>query len=135
LQPGDQDKRHKTPKIDTIKGFLQTHGAKGPQQKYVRMDEGGKLWGSLQFQELMKELGYIPQPTALDASFQNGMVERPNRTLGDMMMSLLYSANMGPQYWSWALLHSVYLKNRLPHTSIGITPYEAYTGVKPNVKN
>lgn len=125
--------KYKTPKIDTIKGFLQTHGAQGHQQKYVRTDEGGELWGSFQFQDLMKQMGYILQPTASDASFQNGMAERPNRTLGDMMRSLLYGANLGPQYWSWALLHSVYLKNRLPHMSTGTTPYEAYTGIKPNI--
>ena len=69
----------------------------------------------------------------IHASFQNGMAERPNRTLGDMMRSLLYGANLGPQYWSWALLHSVYLKNRLPNMSTGTTPYEAYTGIKPDI--
>jgi len=35
--------KYKTPKIDTIRGFLQTHGAKGPQQRYVRTDKGGSF--------------------------------------------------------------------------------------------
>ena len=30
----------------------------------------------------------IFEPTASDASFQNGVAERPNRTLGDMTRSL-----------------------------------------------
>jgi hypothetical protein len=51
-----------------------------------------------------------------------------------MMRSLLHSANLGPEYWSWALIHAVYLKNRLPHRSIGTTPYQAFTGKRPNIK-
>jgi len=50
------------------------------------------------------------------------------------MRALLHSANLGPQYLSWALIHAVYLKNRLPHWSINKTPYEAYTGQKPDIK-
>jgi dUTP pyrophosphatase len=51
-----------------------------------------------------------------------------------MMQSLLHSANLGPEYWSWALLHAVYLKNRLPHRATNTTPYHAYTGQKPSIK-
>jgi len=61
------------------------------------------------------------------------MAERPNRTFGDMMRSLLHGARLGPEYWSWALLHAVYLKNHLPHRAIGTTPYQAYTGRKPDL--
>lgn len=84
---------------------------------------------------MLKEEGYIPEPTASDASFQNGVAERPNRTLADMMRSLLHSAQLGPEYWSWAILHALYLKNRLPHCAISKTPYEAYTGHRPNLKH
>jgi len=92
------------------------------------------LWESYAFQQMARELGYILQPTAPDAAFQNGVVERPNRTLGDMMRTLLHSTNLGPEYWSWALIHAVYLKNRLPHRALGQTPFQAYTGYKPNLK-
>ena len=63
------------------------------------------------------------------------MAERPNRTFGDMMRSMLHGANLGPEYWSWALLHAVYVKNRLPHRAMGITPYQAYTGRKPDIRH
>lgn len=74
------------------------------------------------------------QPIASDASFQNGIAEQPNRTLGDMMRSLLLSANLGPEYWSWSLLHAIYLKNRLPHRATGTMPFQAFTGKRPNIK-
>jgi hypothetical protein len=35
--------------------------------------------------------------------------------------------------WSAALIHTVYLKNRLYHKAIGKTLYEGWTGIKPEV--
>jgi hypothetical protein len=45
------------------------------------------------------------------------MGERPNRTLGKMVRSLLHSAGLGPQYWSFALIHAAYITNRLRHSA------------------
>ncbi len=59
--------------------------------------------------------GYVLEPTAPDAAFQNGKAERPNQTLGKMVHLLLHSAGLGPKYWLFALLYAVYIKNRLPH--------------------
>jgi hypothetical protein len=75
--------------------------------------------------------GYILEPTASGAPFQNGMAEHPNQTLAVMVRCLLHSTNLGPEYWSFALVHAVYLKNRLPHASTNTNPYDVYTGHKP----
>lgn len=88
------------------------------------MDEGGELWGSYMFQEVVRDAGYIMEPTAPDASFQNKVVECPNQTMGDMMCSMLHGASLRPEYWCWAILPAVYLKNRLPHRTMGTTPYQ-----------
>jgi dUTP pyrophosphatase len=47
---------------------------------------------------------------------------------------LFHSAALGPEYWSFTLLHAVYLKNRLPHSATGATPYLTYTGNRPSAK-
>ncbi len=60
------------------------------------------------------------------------MAECPNRTLANMMRCFLHGANLGPEYWSWALLNAVYLKNLLPHRATKTTPFQAYTGEKPH---
>ncbi len=57
------------------------------------------------------DTGFILEPTAAGAPFQNGLAERPNQTLAIMARCLLHSANIGPEFWSYALLHAVYLKN------------------------
>ncbi len=75
----------KFPQIDNLKQFLAIHGSKVATQKRICTDKGGELWQSHQFQQLAKDAGYILESTASDASFQNGIAERPNRTFGDMM--------------------------------------------------
>jgi len=80
------------------------------------------------------DAGFILESTAADAPFQNGMAEHPNQSLGHMMCCLLQSADLDPEYWFFALLHAVYLKNYLCHTSIKDTPFHAYTGQKPSGK-
>ena len=49
------------------------------------------------------------------------------------MRCALYSADLGPEYWSYALRLSVYVKNCLPHKSILTTPFQELTGTKADV--
>ncbi len=41
--------KYKAPPIQVIKAFLDTHGSKTTQQKFLCTDEGGALWGSHEF--------------------------------------------------------------------------------------
>ena len=82
---------------------------------------------------MVTDEGYILELTRAEASAQNGLAESPNYVLVQMMRCALYSADLGPEYWSYALRLAVYVKNRLPHTSIINIPYERLTGNKPNV--
>ena len=47
-----------------------------------------------------------------------------------MMRCMLHSANLGPEYWTYALSQAVYIKNRIPHKSLNMTPFQAITGRK-----
>jgi hypothetical protein len=50
-----------------------------------------------------------------------------------MVRCPLYSAGLSAKFWSAALIHAVYLKNRLYHKAIGMTPYEGWTGINPEL--
>ena len=52
-----------------------------------------------------------------------------------MVRSLLYLSGLSPIYWSDALLHAVYLKNRLWHSALDITPFEALNKRRPNISH
>ncbi|KAL8119325.1 hypothetical protein AgCh_016736 [Apium graveolens] len=65
---------------------------------------------------------------------KNGIVERRNRTIVEMDRSLLKETNFPAEFWGEAIRHSVCILNRLPTRALsGQTPYEVWTGVKPNI--
>ena len=124
----------KDPPVETIRQLLQKFKSDNPNRT-VRTDQGGELGHSSAFSKMLVECDYTLEETGPDASAQNGLAERPNRTFGQMMRCMLHSAELGPEFWSYALIHAVYIKNRLYHNSIKITPYEAMTGRKPDLSN
>ena len=102
----------------------------------ITTDQGGELASSKKFVDLIASTNYILTPTGAYSSSQNGLAETPNKHLAQIMRNLLYSEGLGSQFWSYAMRHSVYLKNRWPHSSINyMTPYEALHGVKPNLSH
>ena len=95
----------------------------------IRTDQGGKLARSDAFRTtMMDDFGYTVEPTGADSPSQNGGAEIYNGTLAVKVHTLLYGSGLPAKFWSAALLHSVYLYNRLVHSSVGMTPYEAWYG-------
>jgi hypothetical protein len=50
-----------------------------------------------------------------------------------MVRTLLYGANLPAKYWSAAAVHATYLMNRRVHSTIQMTPYEAWWDNKPDL--
>lgn len=65
----------------------------------------------------------------------NGIVERPHQDLASMMRTMLYSANLGPQYWTYANIYATYLLNRCPHKALQTTPYKTLFNKRPRNKH
>jgi hypothetical protein len=99
----------------------------------VRADNGGELAGSTAFCQTVANNGYLVEPTAPDASNQNGLAERPHKTLKERVRCLLYTAGLGIVFWADALLHAVWLYNRTWHSSLDKTPFQAYTRRVPTL--
>ena len=129
----------KKPPITELRHLLtQLRSRVKSTQCTVTTDLGGELAKSKSFRNLLVEsnVGYTLRSTGAYSSAQNGMAEKPNQDLARMMRSLLYGAGLGSKYWSYALRHAVYLKNRLPHTALSYkTPYEMINGDKPDLSN
>ena len=83
----------------------------------VTTDQGKELGASIAFRNMIKDSGYTLLTTGTDSSAQNGLAEKPNQDLARIMRCLLYSLGLGSEFWSYALRHAVYLKNRLPHSA------------------
>jgi hypothetical protein len=83
---------------------------------------------------VLREHNYVFEPTGADSPSQNGGVETYNDKLAVRTRTLLYGANLPARYWSAALLHAVYLNNRLVHTVTKKTPFEGFYGHKPDIE-
>jgi len=55
---------------------------------------------------------------------QNGVAERHNRTLKDMVRSMMSNSNLPEYLWGEALKTALYILNRVPSKSIPKTPFE-----------
>ncbi len=127
--------KNKQPPLKTLRLFLQQNGL--PQgQRIIRTDQGGELAASHAFQDLVAEFGYSVETTGADNSSQNGLVERPHRTLANMVRATLSDTGLPDKFWSDALVHAVFIKNRLPHAAFKYlsTPYTELTGTRPNLQ-
>jgi hypothetical protein len=100
----------KHPPLTFVEKYLELHGRK-EGRRVVQTDKGGELFGSYAFQQVVEKFNYIIEPTAPNATFQNAHAERPNHTLGNWMRCILHASGLGPEYWSFALLHttSIYI--------------------------
>jgi hypothetical protein len=102
----------------------------------VWTDQGGELARCGNFWTMMlEEFNYVVKPTGADSPSQNGGAEIYNNTLTVKVRTLLYGSGLPAKFWSAALVHAAYLHNRLVHSALNKTPYEAWCGRKPNVTN
>jgi hypothetical protein len=56
-------------------------------------------------------------------------------TIGEADCALLEDSQLPYEFWEEACAYSVYAYNRCTLPKIGMTPYEAFYGTKPNVAN
>ena len=65
---------------------------------------------------------------------QNGVVERRNRTILEMVRSNMKTMRVPDVLWGEAVNHAVYVLNRVTTKALKESiPYEMWTGRKPNV--
>ncbi|WZZ65153.1 hypothetical protein YC2023_076523 [Brassica napus] len=65
----------------------------------------------------------------------NGVSERRNRTLKDMVRSMISHSSLPESLWGEALKTAAYILNRVPTKATAKTPYELWTGRKPSLKH
>jgi hypothetical protein len=100
----------------------------------VCTDQGSELARSNDYPGLMaEEFIYTNEPTGADSASQTGGAEIYNNTLAVMVRTLLYGSGLPAKFWSAALLHAMYLQNRLVYSTTGITPFEGWYGRRPDV--
>ena len=64
----------------------------------------------------------------------NGVAECRNRTLLDMVRSMMSFTSLPLSFWSYALETTAYLLNRVPSKAVPKIPYEMWYGKTPSYK-
>ncbi|RVW30939.1 Retrovirus-related Pol polyprotein from transposon TNT 1-94 [Vitis vinifera] len=114
---------NKNEALDAFKVFkAEVEKQYGKQIKIVRSDRGGEYYGRYledgqspgPFAKFLQEHGIIAQYTMPGSPDQNGVAERRNRTLLDMVRSMLSSSKLPKFLWTEALKTAVYILNRVP---------------------
>ncbi|KAK8584245.1 hypothetical protein V6N12_068491 [Hibiscus sabdariffa] len=105
----------------------------GKSIKALRSDRGGEYL-SQDFDELLKECGIVSQLTPPGTPQWNGVSERRNQTLLDMVQSMMSHSDLSICFWGHALEIAAFTLNRVPSKSVQKTPYEIWTGKRPNNK-
>ncbi|TQD88564.1 hypothetical protein C1H46_025883 [Malus baccata] len=101
--------------------------------KILRTDRGGE-YCSKEFDAFCNEKGIKRQLTTAYTPQQNGVSERKNQTILNMVRSLLVKGSIPKKFWPEVVLWSVHILNRSPTFSVkNMTPQEAWSGQKPLV--
>ena len=85
--------------------------------KVLRTDRGGEYLSN-EFSTYLKECGIVPQLTPPGTPQWNGVSERRNRTLLDMVRSMMCQTELPLYFWSYALQSAAHTLNIVPSKSV-----------------
>jgi transposase InsO family protein len=109
--------------------------------KIVRSNRGGEYYGRhapygqipRPFAKFLEENGIVALYLLHYKPQQNGMAERRNRTLIEMVLSMLSNSMLPLSLWMEALKTAAHIINRVPSKTVLKTPYLLWTGRKPSI--
>jgi hypothetical protein len=104
----------------------------GKKMVFVRMDGSGE---NRTLASVLRSYGVTVEFTTAYTPSQNGVAERLNRTLVQMAKSMLFESELPQRFWGFAIEAACYIRNRLPISPGQITPFEAFFGKRPNLKD
>ena len=111
--------------------------------KIIRSDRGGEYYGKYDesgqcpgpFAKFLEKHGICAQYTMPGTPHQNGVAERRNRTLMEMVRSMMSHSSLPISMWMYALRTAMYLLNKVPSKAVSKTPFELWTGRKPSLRH
>nr|GEZ93890.1 hypothetical protein [Tanacetum cinerariifolium] len=120
-------------KIESIHVFKsEVENQLGKTVKAIRSDRGGE-YISQEFKDYLKACGIVKQLTPPYTPQHNGVSERRNRTLLNMVRSMMSLATLPLSFWDYALESAARILNMVPTKKVDKTPYEIWHGKVPNL--
>ncbi|KAJ9547558.1 hypothetical protein OSB04_020101 [Centaurea solstitialis] len=118
--------RHKSESFERFREFQnEVHNQLGRKIKFLRSDRGGEYLSD-EFDNHLMECGIVSQLTPPYTPQMNGVSERRNRTLLDMVRTMMCHSTLPMSFWGHALETAAHILNRAPTKSVEKTPYELW---------
>ncbi|GJR59785.1 putative RNA-directed DNA polymerase [Tanacetum coccineum] len=125
--------KHKHEVFETFKVFQnKVENQLSKKIKAIRSDRGGEYM-SHKFVNHMKSCGIVSQPTPPYTPQHNGVSERRNQTLLDMVRSMMNLTTLPKSFWGYALESAARILNMVPTKKVERTPYEIWHGKAPKL--
>ena len=125
--------RHKSESFEMFKSFQnEVQNQLGKTIKALRFDRGGEYL-SQEFDDHLRTCIIISQLTRPGTPQWNGVSERRNQTLLDMVRSMMSPTDLPFTFWGYALETVAFTLNRVPSKAVEKTPYEMWTGKRPSL--
>ncbi|GJW61771.1 zinc finger, CCHC-type containing protein [Tanacetum coccineum] len=125
--------KHKHEVFETFKVFKnEVENQLGKTIKAIRSDRGGE-YISQEFKDYLKANGIVQQLTPPYTPQHNGVSERRNHTLLDMVRSMMNLTTLPLSFWDYALESATRILNMVPTKKVDKTPYEMWYGKVPNL--
>ncbi|GJV29092.1 retrotransposon protein, putative, ty1-copia subclass [Tanacetum coccineum] len=125
--------KHKHEVFETFKVFQkEVENQLGKTIKSLRSDRGGEYM-SQEFLDHLKEHGIIAHRTPPYTPQHNGMSERRNRTLLDMVRSMMSQTTLPKSLWDYSLESAACILNMVSTKKVEKTPYEVWHGQAPKL--
>jgi hypothetical protein len=97
-------------------------------------DEGGEFL-SRDLADWLKQEGITLQTTVAYSLSQNGVAERMNYTLVELVCAMVNGCELPKFLWELTIKHATYLWNQAYTCVCKIMPYQAWTREKPDVSH
>ncbi len=117
----------------TVQYFFNIIQKENKTPKTIRVDEDGALARNFEFTKLLLQNNLTMDTTGGYASFLNGNVERPHRTIADMIRALYFNAGHSPDKWCFAAETAADIYRLTLHSALGISPHKAWYNTKPSI--
>ncbi|GJS20113.1 retrotransposon protein, putative, ty1-copia subclass [Tanacetum coccineum] len=100
-------------------------------EKQAEVESGEYI--SQEFKDYLKACGIVQQLTPPYTPQHNRVSERRNRTLLDMVRSMMNLTTLSLSFWDYALESATRILNMVPTKKVDKTPYELWYGKVPNM--
>ena len=119
--------KHKSETFEKFKEFQsEVENHRNKKINFLQSDRGGEYL-SYEIGLHLKQCGIVSQLAPPETPQRNGF-ERRNRTLLDMVRSMMSLTDLPLSFWCYALETAAFMLNRAPSKSVETTPYELWFG-------